>query len=53
MYRNKKLNYDKLVGLRMSSPLYVILEVIAKNKNKKLNDLLREVLESYALKELL
>ena len=53
MHRNKKLNYDKFVGLRVSSSLYVMLEIIAKAKNKRVNDLLREVLETYALEEIM
>ena len=52
MHRNKKLKYDKFIGLRVSSSLHIVLNVIAENKNKKLNGLLRTVLEDYALKEI-
>lgn len=52
MDRNKKMNYDKFIGLRMASSLYVMLDVLAKIENKKVNSLIREVLEEHVRKEL-
>jgi len=52
MNKNRKINYDKFVGLRMSSSLYVMLGVLAKIKGKKIISLIREVLENYVRTEL-
>lgn len=52
MYKNKKLNYDKFIGLRVSSYLYTMLNILAEAKNKKMVSLIREVLEDYIKTEL-
>ena len=49
---DKKIDYDRFIGLYVSSFLYTMLNVLAEAKNKKIISLVREVLENYIKTEL-
>lgn len=50
--RNKKLNYDKVIGARITSTTYMMLEEISRDEKLKITELVREAVKEYIINKI-
>lgn len=49
---SKKINYDKTISIRITSPTYMMLEELSREEKLKITELVREAVHEYIVHKL-
>ena len=49
---NKKINYDKTIIARITSPTYMMLEEISRDEKMRITELVREAVKEYIINKI-